>query len=980
MLKDTITLNAKQKEAVEYNDGPLLIIAGAGTGKTSVIVEKIRHLVNKKLAAPSEILALTFTEKAAGEMEERVDRALPYGYFQTEIHTFHAFADQLLRHNISHIGLSANYRLMTEAETVIFLRENLFLFNLKYFRPLGNPNKFISAFIQHFSRLRDEDAAPDDYLSLAKRKQKIKSLTTEEKQKILELANAYKTYQSLKVKADVFDFADLIFYTNKLLKARPHILRDLQKKYKYILVDEFQDTNIAQYALLKLLCPPASTTHLTVVGDDSQAIYKFRGASVSNIITFMRDYKSARSITLTTNYRSVQPILDHAYRLIRHNDPDTLEAQLGISKNLNYFKKEKLQDAQPVQFFLGENAGSEADYVARQILDLKKVGYSWSDMALLVRANNHADIFKGTFARHGIPYQFWGPGALYKQPEVKDLIAYLTFLSEIDDSVSLYRVLTMDILGLSAVDVAALLSFARSTNLTLFQAMKIAVAENDKELEAEEYKSYKSHLPQVTKKSINSLRKIYIMITHHLDNMRRATAGQILYYFLDATGYLKRLATYKTETEEKVALNVSAFFNRLKNYENEHEDSTVGAIVDYLKMSMELGESPRVGTDDIATYDAVHILTVHGAKGLEFPIVFLPHLVADRFPTRRRNDVLPIPEELIKETLPTGDYHILEERRLFYVGVTRAKRKLYLTAAEFYGEGIRRKKLSPFVEETLGSVNMARYLSIKHESEAQIPLFEYKEKESPIIKKHTLQSVFSYTQIETFDNCPLQYKYRYILRIPVAPKGQASFGITIHAALEKFYKEYVINKKLGIKRLIEIYREEWIPLGYASATHQNRMKKEGEKMLRKFFATYHDPKNSPLDMERDFKIKISSDITVVGKIDRVDRHGEMLEIIDYKTGKTPDLKKLEKSLQLSLYLLAASGPQMYETPIDKITLTFYYLQEGTKFSMKKKESDLETVRTKITETVGKIRSGAYPARVGPQCNFCSFRMICEAWQ
>ena len=320
-------LNQEQQWAVKYNKGPLLIIAGAGTGKTSVIIEKIKYLVKKKLAKPEQILALTFTEKAAAEMEERVDRAMPYGYFQMSISTFHAFADQILKENGYQIGLSPNFRLMTEAETLIFLKQNLFLFNLKYFRPLGNPNKFLEALLQHFSRLRDEDISPEDYLKW------IKTQKTET-EKYLELAEAYQTYQKLKIKEGLMDFADLVYYLLRLFYQRPNVLKRYQQKYPFVLVDEFQDTNIAQYQLIKFLCPTKKNLHLTIVADDSQAIYKFRGASVSNIITFMKDYKKAKQITLKKNYRSNQTILDNAYQLIKNNDPDTLEAQLGISKNL----------------------------------------------------------------------------------------------------------------------------------------------------------------------------------------------------------------------------------------------------------------------------------------------------------------------------------------------------------------------------------------------------------------------------------------------------------------------------------------------------------------------------------------------------------------------------------------------------------------------------------------------------------------------
>ena len=382
-------LNQEQKQAVEYNQGPLLIVAGAGTGKTTVITEKIKYLIQKKLAKPEEILALTFTEKAAAEMEERVDQAIPYGYFQMWISTFHAFANDVLKQEGHHIGLNAGFQLMTEAETIIFLRKNLFLFDLNYFRPLGNPNKFLASLLQHFSRIKDEDVSPEEYDKYVK-SQKLKVKSKEEKTELgknVELAKAYRQYQTLKEKEGLMDFSDLIYYLLKLFRTRDNLLKKYQEQFRYVLIDEFQDTNIAQYSLIKLLCPTNKNPKLTLVGDDSQAIYKFRGASVSNILTFMKDYPNAKQISLLKNYRSNQQILDVAYRLIKHNDPDTLEAKLGISKKLIAINQSPTTNNQsPISLYLSQTVEEEADYVANEILKLSKF-YRFSDFAILSRAD-----------------------------------------------------------------------------------------------------------------------------------------------------------------------------------------------------------------------------------------------------------------------------------------------------------------------------------------------------------------------------------------------------------------------------------------------------------------------------------------------------------------------------------------------------------------------------------------------------------------
>ncbi len=983
-------LNQEQQQAVKYSKGPLLIIAGAGTGKTSVIVEKIKYLVKKKLAKPEQILALTFTEKAASEMEERVDQAMPYGYFQMSISTFHAFADQILKENGYQIGLSLNFRLMTEAETIIFLKQNLFLFNLKYFRPLGNPNKFLEALLQHFSRLRDEDVLPEDYLKWIKTcKEKI------EKEKYFELAQAYKAYQQLKIKEGLMDFADLVYYLLELFRKRPSILKRYQQQYPFVLVDEFQDTNISQYQLIKLLSPSKKNPHLTMVGDDSQAIYKFRGASVSNIITFMKDYKKAKQITLKNNYRSNQAILDSAYKLIKNNDPDTLEFKLGISKNLIAAKKSltPIPYSLTPDFYLADSVEDESDYVSKKILELLKK-YKYSDFAILIRANNHSEPFVKSLARAGIPFQFLGPGTLYKQSEVKDLIAYLKVLYNLEDSPSLFRLLYMDIYNIDKKDVSLLLSFSKKINQSLFQAIEICLSYFDVSIHQSEFDIYKSYLPLLKSETKQKLLKIYQMIIKHLSLLKTNTAGQILYYFLENSGLLLKLTNYKTETEEKIAINISNFFNKLKMFESEHEDASVFAVVDYINMSMELGESPVISKTDISSYNAVNILTVHSAKGLEFPVVFLVNLTEERFPTRHRKETISIPEDLIKEILPTGDYHIEEERRLFYVGLTRAEDKVFLSSSRFYGEGKRSRKISRFVIETLGEELVSKQASIKKEQKSQLSIFDFKTPKQVSLgvlspstslrvnsEPKDLNNNFSYSQLNSFKTCPLQYKYLYLLKIPATSTAAESFGTTVHQTLQKFYNQFLKNKKTNKKNLLSIYEKTWIPIGYLSNAHENRMKKEGEKMLTDFYKKFHYSNLKIIGLEKIFKIKIAEDIFLTGKIDRIDSlNKNEIEIIDYKTGKKPNERELIKSFQLTIYAMAANDKNLFNKKLADINLTFYYFQEPEKISLKRNEEDLVKTKGEIVKMVEEIRKNEFPANPGKYCDFCSFKIICEAWQ
>ena len=475
ILKD---LNHEQREAVTSTEGPLLIIAGAGTGKTAVIARRIAYIIEKKLARPSEILALTFTDKAASEMEERVDVQVPYGFIDTWISTFHAFGDRILRDSAFDIGLTPDFKVLSRPQQVLFFQQNLFRFQLDYLRPLSNPTKFISAILSFFSRLKDENVSPEEFSQYAKRlKTKAKDEVSKvEAKKYDELANAYESYEKFKTEAGFLDFGDQVIKTIDLFKRRPKILKDYQDKFKYILVDEYQDTNYAQNELVKLLA--SKSKNICVVGDDDQSIYKFRGAAISNILEFKKTYPKTKQVVLTQNYRSTQSILNSAYRLIKNNDPDRLETQNKIDKKLKSIGGQGI----PPQEIFADTISEEADAVATEIEKLMKKSvsrsslsvkhYSYRDFAILVRANSQADHFLRALNMKGIPHKFVGSSGLYQQEEVSTMISFLTAISNFEDSLNLYNLLTSDVYEMPPMDAIKVTSYAKRKNRSLFYVLK----------------------------------------------------------------------------------------------------------------------------------------------------------------------------------------------------------------------------------------------------------------------------------------------------------------------------------------------------------------------------------------------------------------------------------------------------------------------------------------------------------------------------
>lgn len=970
MAKGTsgLKLNKEQIDAIKFGDGPLLIIAGAGTGKTTVITERIKYLILGKKAKPSEILALTFTEKAAREMEERVDVSMPYGYTQMWVMTFHSFCDRILRREALHIGLDPKYKLMTEAETIQLIRNNLFKLDLNYFRPLGNPTKFIDGMIQHFSRLQDEDVSPNDY-SLWVKKQKAK--TADEKteiQKWTELSNVYKQYDEIKVKDGLMDFGDLIVKTLKLFRDRSNVLKEYQKQFKYVLVDEFQDTNYAQSELVKLLV--GKSGNVTVVGDDDQSIYKFRGAAVSNIVQFRKSYPKTKIVVLTKNYRSTQEILDRSYDLIRFNNPDRLEIVEKVDKKLI---SQVAKDGGEIGFIHSDRVENEGDAIAKEIKKLEsEKHFKWKDFAVLVRANSHSDAIMRALSRHGIPYQFLGPGRLFKQPEIVDLIAYLKVLYNYEDSVSFYRVLSIDYFDIPGRDLATLGNYARKYNKSLFES-----AENIDQL-------------FVTDKTKETINKLLGIIKKHQDLVKKESAGQLLYLFLEETGLLPKLLSPDSPDAEKKARNISKFFDKLKTYEVDHEDASVFQVVDWLDLSMELGESPLAADSDWTEINAVNILTVHSAKGLEFPVVFLVNLVAQRFPTIERREQIPIPEALIKEVLPVGDYHLEEERRLFYVGMTRAKDLLYFTAADYYGEGKREKRLSPFIFEALGDKSIgAEQLETNNQ---QLSFLDYAAPEKTETKYQVPElhvDYLSYSQIETFNTCPLHYKLKYIYKVPTPPSASQSFGTTMHATLKNFFEGVSKGEKPTDKFIIKLLEDNWIKEGYKDKKHEAEFLQKGKDYVVGFLKYGFNPKNLPEMLEQPFTVplnrKDNGGIKIGGKIDRVDTFPDgSIEIIDYKTGATiPTQKDVDKNLQLSFYALAATTipTEPFAKNPEEVKLSLYFLDNQEKISTVRTAKQLEEAREEIFKVRDEIEKSDFKCSGHMFCQMgCEYSLFCKSDQ
>lgn len=966
-MKDFLkNLNPLQREAVIHNTGPLLIVAGAGTGKTSVITSRIANLVCNMHVKSGEILALTFTEKATEEMIERVDLLMPLSYEEIWIKTFHSFCDCVLRERGHEIGIDPGYRLLTQIDQWLLLKKNLFRIPLDYYRPSGNPSRFLFTLLNYFSRLKDEYILPEELKNYAELLPEQDDVQKEERKKFLELACAYDFYQNLLTAENVLDFGDLVFQTLRLFEMRSSVLAEYQDRFRHILVDEFQDTNYAQTRLVLLLAKKYG--NITVVGDDDQSIYRWRGASLSNILEFQKQFPSAKSIVLTENYRSNQEILDSAYGLIQKNNPNRLEYREQISKKL-IAKAALLQDVKKtngnanVSIWHFDHFPDEVDHVVSDIATSATHGIFWREMAILARSNQQLKSFTGELKARKIPYQVRTPEGMFSLEEIKDLLSVARLVSNPHDDIAMYRYLQLTVFSLPMEDIVNLYSQSHRENLSLY-----------------EFLSKESGPSQTTIPGLEqSFLQAFQLLKELIAFSKNQSPLKIFLEFLHRSQYLQKLIDDESgETVEKVQ-NLHRFGRFVDHFEKTEKSSTLYDFLEYTEL-LEEAHGEKFENSPAADYDAVQLLTVHSAKGLEFSRVYIVNCVQHRFPSMEKEDPLEIPEALIKET-SSEDHHLEEERRLFYVACTRAKDTLILSYSDTY-EGKKKWKPSVFISEIAesseGGQNGGFVKQENFPSERQKMESFFRDSVSPLLqgaRLHRSVRRFSYSQFDTFLTCPLKYRYRYLFPIPVPPSHAANFGSSVHNALNLFYKSLKRGEPVNFELLSGLYEQEWIPYGYENKAHENVQKKKGLTMLQAFYEKNSVPEFAvPYGLEKAFSIKVG-EISVSGRIDRIDRLEDgSYEVIDYKTGSSKRDANLSKDLQLSLYAWACRD--IFHIPVSKLSL--YFLNDQEKISTTRSNEQIDGVKADILKLALELQNSEYQPTPGFHCQYCDYRLVCPA--
>ena len=630
------TLNAEQREAVFHTEGPLLILAGAGSGKTRVLTHRIAYLIEEKGINPWNILAITFTNKAAGEMRERVDDIVGFGSESIWVSTFHSTCVRILRRHIDRLGYDNNFTIYDSDDQKTLMKDvcKLLQIDTKTYRE----RTILSA----ISSAKDEMVTPEEY--------ELNAYGDFSKKKI---AEAYKEYERQLKANNALDFDDLLVKTVQLFQTQPEILEYYQDRFRYIMVDEYQDTNTVQFKLISLLA--AKYKNLCVVGDDDQSIYKFRGANIQNILSFEKEFEHTKVIKLEQNYRSTSTILDAANAVIKNN----------VGRKAKSLWTEN-GEGEKIQFRQFDTAYDEAEYIVgdiRERVDNGKAAYC--DHAVLYRTNAQSRLFEEKMITANIPYKIVGGVNFYARKEIKDLLAYLKTIDNGKDDLAVRRIINVPKRGIGLTTVNRITEAAQQRGISFYEALCSA------------------DLVPGLGRSISKLESFAAMIEYFRKEAEHLSITELMEEILTETGYVEELKAEGEEEAEARLQNIDEFLNKIAAYEEscEEELPTLSGFLEEVALVADIDS-----LDEESDY--VVLMTLHSAKGLEFPYVYLAGMEDGIFPSYMT----------ITADDPT---EIEEERRLCYVGITRAKKELVMTCARrrmIRGE-TQYNKMSRFLKE-----------------------------------------------------------------------------------------------------------------------------------------------------------------------------------------------------------------------------------------------------------------------------------------
>lgn len=891
-------LNPEQKAAVDTLDGPVMVVAGPGTGKTQTIALRIANILLKTDTDPDAVLALTFTESAAKEMRQRLTKFIGHTAYYIHVSTFHGFCVDVIRENPGSFTIDPAAEPLSELEKLKLFRRFLDQSRWKEIRPINAPYHYVRGLITAVADLKREGIEPDDFGKvleteadfLDKEGAELKKAEFAKRKhdlgKNIELLEIYRLYQQSLAVTKRFDFEDMIGHVTHAFRSDPDLLSGYQERFQYFLVDEYQDTNSAQNQVVKLLAGFwGDKANVFVVGDPDQSIYRFQGASIENMLGFVDDYPGAVVITLRENYRSGQLILDAAHELIRHNELRIDDVIKGIDPHLH---AGRVREKGEVQAVTSASSLSEDIYIAESIRDLIKSGVAPTEIVVIYRNNADGSPLGRTLAKFGLDYVVQGGGNILAEPVVQRLLKIFRVIHEMrakKDDPNLFTILHYDIFGIDPLDVLKISRKAADKRATLFDVISNHELLGDLDL-----------------KTLTKVEEVLTSLAAWQDIDANSTFTSFFETVLNKSGYLNSVLN-GVDVHNNIS-RLNTLFAEVKRMNGADHNLNLQSFLENLDLMEENNlriEEPGFGS----RADAVTLTTAHSAKGLEWEHVYLYKVYDGLWGNKRNSDLFHLPASLLTRTDLSKKEKNEDERRLFYVAVTRAKTHLYVSRASAYTQYGRSREVIPsmFLVELGDQVREVK-LSAKKEAEISANLTKLLEPvsdaagrtsrdEAAFLTELVTKFTLSVTALNAYLKCPYYFKLNNLLKVPRAKAPHMAFGTAVHAALETFYGELKANGvrppveflitafSIAIKKEILTREEEGLRLD------------QGKKILTAYYEFFQDEFAEPVFLEKFSRVYLDDQtagqeaIPLSGKIDRIDWYDQSersVRVVDYKTG------------------------------------------------------------------------------------------------
>lgn len=1018
----SVNLNFEQKQAVTHSGSPLLVIAGPGSGKTRVIIERVMHLVRSGIK-PSEILCLTFSEKAAEEMKQRLEKLIDIA--EMEISTFHSFAKEVLDDNVLDSGVGMSSGVIKRSAQLVWGLKHIDDFKLEHLEIGNNAVELIESIIDGISTFKDELISPEELQEYIDAKLK-KEISDEEKDfflKLSDLCKVYFKYQAFQRSKAVIDFDDMVVQTTALFKRKPNVLTKYQKRFKHILVDEFQDNNFAQLELVKMI---AKDGNVTVVGDDDQSIYRFQGAYLTNFKDFQSYFPKTTVVVLNRNYRSPQNIVNLASQLLE-----------GVPERHPKKLKSEHEEGDKITMAECAHESAEVEFVVKTIKELfgkpvkRRDGTDdplcYRDFVVLSRRKLEGKKFAKALKAHGLPTTFVGESNIFAAPVIRDLMAYLKIAnSPTVSGIEITRLMKNH--GITEQNIAIINHVAKK---------KARDDETDMDFVFDALRNCDEL--SITQK--DEAKELAVQIQKIIDLESKSTVGDIVYKIMMSVSDLyKRSIQSNTPENRRNQLLLKELYNISLEFESLNPQGTLDDFIKYLSLMGQFDLELKEGSE---LDDSIQVTTIHQSKGREFPVVFIVDVATNKLPLRYQAKTFYVPNDLskgMKRQEDEKELYLQEERRLFYVAMTRAQNLLFITYAKKYGQNIRETKPSKFLEELkLGKnplINLVKFdgttgeallqdeeriekikqdlqekavrslnqmnlksavqriielAKVKHfEEKGNTEGFDPSEilkidntdgnldadlvgKKVPLFNKSDLR--LSASKIKTYLDCPLKFKFANILEVPSPPRTYFDIGTSVHAVAEHLTELQKEGTAPTEALALEILDKEWNSNAFQSETQDKQAKEKAREMVKAYLKWIEQNPNVPMAVEQRFTIEIGG-VPFNGAIDRIEKtpDGEF-EVVDFKTGGVYETSKtIKEDPQMNIY---AMGTQKLHNKLPK-KASLFYLKHDKIVPYEITEDQVEKVKESISGKVKDILNEEFKATPSYQvCRNCEYWDICD---